>query len=67
MTFIRSILIFVFVYLLIRLLGRWLVSALGGTKVEESRKKRARKDYSTLTDQKIEDADFEEIKNEDKQ
>jgi hypothetical protein len=63
MLLLRFILILVLVYYLLKLLFRWLVGSSGRRKdgrwrTETSEKKQR---YSDLTDQKIEDAEYEEL------
>ncbi len=64
---LRFILIFALIYYFIKLLGRWLSS---GTRSESVRggkgSAQAGSDYNELTDQAIEDANFEDISEEDK-
>jgi hypothetical protein len=63
MTFLRFILLLILAYYLLKLFSRWILGISGGKKerasgVSSSSEKRR---YSELTDQKIEDADYEEI------
>ncbi len=63
MGFLRVVIGIIMIYILARMLGRWIFKEekAGGEK------RREKKDgYSNLTDQAIEDADFEEIETEDK-
>lgn len=65
---LRFILIFALIYYFIKLLGRWLSSGTRSESVRGGKKGSARagSDYNKLTDQAIEDADFEDISEEDK-
>ena len=63
MTFLRVLLIFALVYYLLKIIGR---SFLSRNKKENVRAQDSKNieaiDYSDKTDQKIEDADFEDLK-----
>lgn len=63
MWFIRIVLFAALLYYLLRILGRWLASSNSRSKSPGNDKIHRRKEskYSHLTDQEIEDADFEEI------
>jgi len=63
MTFLRFILLLVLAYYLLKLFSRWILGISGGKRertggASSSSEKRR---YGELTDQKIEDADYEEI------
>ena len=60
MLILRLFLIFVLVYYLLKLLGKWLFSGSMKIKSDKSEGKRVNK-YSDLTDQTIEDADYEDL------
>ena len=63
MTFLRVLLIFVLVYYLLKIIGRSLLSRNKKENVRAQDSKNIEAiDYSDKTDQKIEDADFEDLK-----
>lgn len=64
MTFLRFILLLVLAYYLLKLLSRWILGMSSGKGTRSAQRKRDRR-YRELTDQEIEDADFEEIGTED--
>lgn len=60
---IRIILIFVLVFYLLKWIGKWIISA-SDTSGKAEKGKNAKTDvegYKELTDQKIEDADYEDL------
>ena len=63
MLLLRFILIFVLVYYLLKLVFRWLAGSFGIRKERDWRKETSDKKqrYGDLTDQKIEDAEYEEL------
>ena len=68
MILLRFILFLVLAYYLMKLLMRWIVgSSRGGTRYTDGGgpSRGAERPYSALTDQEIEDADFEEIERDD--
>lgn len=67
MIFLRFILLLVLAYYLLKLFYRWILGSLGARREETgdgSSGPRGR-NYSKLTDQEIEDADYEEIGTEE--
>jgi hypothetical protein len=68
MLFLRFILLLVLAYYLIKLFSRWILGISGGRKGGTGRSAPREKDrrYGELTDQEIEDADFEEIGTEER-
>jgi len=67
MTFLRFILLLVLAYYLLKLFSRWILG-ISGAKRERTGDASARPEerrYNELTDQEIEDADYEEIGTED--
>lgn len=63
MTFLRVLLIFALVYYLLKIVGRFFLSGKKGGSVRNQENKNDKTlDYSDKTDQKIEDADFEDLK-----
>lgn len=62
MAILRFFLFFAMIYYGVRLLARWLISgAREGKKPSGMPGKTAEKNYRDLTDQEIEDADYEEL------
>ena len=62
MAILRFFLLFAFIYYGVRLLARWLVSgAREGKRPSGMPGKKGEKNYRDLTDQEIEDADYEEL------
>ena len=68
MTFLRFILLLVLAYYLVKMLSRWILGLSGGRREGGRRDASGESDlrYRELTDQEIEDADFEEIGTEDR-
>lgn len=62
---LRFVLLFALIYYFIKLLGRWLASGTRSTTVKGEKTGKTERRYSELTNQVIEDADFEEISEED--
>ncbi len=67
MVFLRFILLIVLAYYLLKLFTRWILGISGGRSVRRGGKTDDSGDrrYSELTDQEIEDADYEEIATKD--
>ncbi len=62
MLLLRFILIFALVYYLLKIFFRWLAgSSSGRSKGRWMAEKSKKKEYGELTDQKIEDAEYEEF------
>jgi hypothetical protein len=63
MLLLRFILIFALVYYLLKLVFRWMAGSHGNRRGSGSRaaKSEVKDRYSELTDQKIEDAEYEEL------
>jgi len=68
MAFLRFILLLGLVYYLVKIVSRWMLRVSGGGREGTGGSSRRKKDrrYSELTDQEIEDAEFEEIGTEDR-
>lgn len=68
MIFIRFILLLVLAYYLLKLFIRWILGISDGRKTRNAGAsyRSGSRSYSELTDQEIEDADYEEIVTEDK-
>jgi len=68
MTFLRFILLLVLAYYLVKILARWIIGVSSGRREGPLRPSPGKRDlrYKELTDQEIEDADFEEIGTEDR-
>ncbi len=62
MTFLRYLLVFALVYYLFRILGRAFFSGKKRERFKPQDGRNVETDYSDKTDQKIEDADFEDLK-----
>ncbi|MBN2185717.1 MAG: hypothetical protein JW746_10355 [Candidatus Krumholzibacteriota bacterium] len=63
MVFLRFLLIFALIYYLLKIIGRAFLSAKKRRDVgTQERNYHESPDYSDKTDQKIEDADFEDLK-----
>ena len=59
---LRIILVFALIYYFIKVLGRWLSAGARSESVGgKNGSARSKSDYDELTDQAIEDADFEDI------
>jgi hypothetical protein len=63
MFILRLLLIFASAYYLLKFLGRLLLGNRkdSGNKTGTVRKKRKKSDYKGITDQKVDDADYEEL------
>jgi hypothetical protein len=61
MTFFRLIFFIVIGWVLVRWLARWIAGAGGGKQSKTGGGSGAGQDYESLTDQKIEDADYEDL------
>ena len=67
LSFVRIILIVVLLYYLLKLIGRWLFSGARGKSVGGRGNGHKEERYRNLTDQVIEDADYEEIEEGDEE
>ncbi len=68
MTFLRFILLLVLAYYLVKIIFRWILGIPGAGRRHRPRPSPEKSDlrYRELTDQEIEDAEFEEIGTEDR-
>ena len=61
MTFFRLIFFIIVGWVLVRWLARWIAGAGSGKRAKTGNGSGSVKDYDSLTDQKIDDADYEDL------